>query len=108
MPGLLEHHVHESAAPKAAAAGRIGADILARPCNQIAAANANRRRRDIFERCRNARAPAGANGCGLGPKRAGAKCGPVARPIGRAAGRLDRSGLGNMPGMPMGRPSGFA
>ena len=40
MAGLLEHHVHEGAAPQARAPGRVGADILARLCHQRIAGEA--------------------------------------------------------------------
>ena len=30
VAGVAEHHVHEGAAPQAAAPGRVGADVLAR------------------------------------------------------------------------------
>src|SRR3954470_18051340 len=40
VTGFLEHHVHEGAAPKTAAAGRIGADVLASAFDQRIAGKA--------------------------------------------------------------------
>src|SRR5581483_1104786 len=40
MAGAPEHHVHEGAAPQAAAAGRIGADVSARLLHQRIAGEA--------------------------------------------------------------------
>ena len=40
MAGALEHHVHEGAAPQAAAPGRIGADVFARLGHQRVAGDA--------------------------------------------------------------------